>query len=144
MKSLAKYVVAAALFTLARVATAQTLRVQIIDGKTGKPVIHEHVNFFKNGNFADLAGRRDVHGFMTDDDGVITMSDIAVDTQTFGVSVDWHRACSKNYQWFSLQQIFSTGLVSENSCKSKIKRNAGPGTLIFFVRNETFFEKMAH
>ncbi|HEY5253031.1 MAG TPA: hypothetical protein VIJ53_00160 [Acidobacteriaceae bacterium] len=121
---------------------AQTLRVKIIDGKTGKPVAHEHVDFFKNGNFADMQGV--VPGFVTDEDGVITTSDIAADTQTFGVSVDWHRACSKHYQWFSLHQIFSNGLVGENSCKPKIKQETAPGTLIFYVRPETFFEKMAH
>jgi hypothetical protein len=123
--------------------TAQTLRVQIINGKTGKPVAHEHVNFFRNESFSDLAGRRDVHGFMTDEDGVITTSDITSDTKTIGVTVDWHRACSKTYQWFSFSEILSTGLVSENSCKSKINRGLDPGTLIIFVRNETFFEKMA-
>ncbi|WP_433984443.1 hypothetical protein RBB78_06045 [Tunturiibacter empetritectus] len=45
---------------------------------------------------------------------------------------------------FSLAEIFSKGIVSENSCKAKVRRPAEPGTLILFVRDETFFEKMAH
>jgi hypothetical protein len=36
----------------------QTLRVQILNGKTGKPVANEHVNLFRAGDFGDLAGDR--------------------------------------------------------------------------------------
>jgi hypothetical protein len=43
-----------------------------------------------------------------------------------------------------LQEIFATGVVSENACKPKIERSVTPGTLVLFVREETFFEKMAH
>jgi hypothetical protein len=129
-------------------ATAQTLRVKILYGKSGKPVVNEHVNLFRAGNFGDLAGNRDVRGFETDADGVITTSDIAPDVRSFLVSVDWHRQCTENEKVnhipFSLSEIFSKGIVSENSCKAKVKRAAAPGTLILFVRDETFFEKMAH
>ena len=46
---------------------------------------------------------------------------------------------------FSLQEIFTQrGIVSENTCKAKLEGSAKPGTLILFVRDETFFEKMAH
>jgi hypothetical protein len=38
----------------------------------------------------------------------------------------------------------STGVVSKNSCNSKLKRSSIPGTLVLFVRDETFFKKMAH
>jgi len=144
MNFLAKFVTAAVLSTFVLGTHAQTLRVKIISGKTGKPVANEHVNFFRNGDFADLMGSHNIRGFTTDGNGVITVVEIAADTHTVGVSVDWHRACSKHYQWFSLHQIFFTGVASENSCKSRIRQEAAPGTLIFYVRPETFFEKMAH
>jgi hypothetical protein len=134
---------------LAALATsAQTLRVQILNGKNGRPVANEHVNLFRTGDFGDLAGDRNVRGFNTDADGVITTSEIAPDIHSFLVSVDWHRQCTGNEKSnqipFSLQEIFAKGVVSENTCKPKIKRTAEPGTLILFVRDETLFEKMAH
>ncbi|MBB5344973.1 hypothetical protein [Tunturibacter empetritectus] len=136
------------LFASVVMTDAQTLRVQILSGKSGKPIANEHVNLFRTGEFGDLAGDRNVRGFNTDDDGVIATSDIAPDIHSFLVSVDWHRQCTENEKVnhiaFSLQEIFAKGVVSENTCKSKVKRTAKPGTLILFVRDETFFEKMAH
>jgi hypothetical protein len=126
----------------------QTLRVQILNGKTGKPVANENVNLFRAGDFGDLAGDRNVRGFTTDAEGMIKTSDIAPNTPSFYVFVDWHRQCTNkdkvNRIAFSLQEIFATGVVSENACKPKIERSVTPGTLVLFVREETFFEKMAH
>jgi hypothetical protein len=107
-------------------------------------VANEHVNLFRNGDFADPAGNRNVVGFKTDPDGVFTVSEIAPETHLFTVAVDWHRPCAKNYVPFSVQEISSKGVVSKNTCKPKLERSAAPGTLILFVRDETFFEKMAH
>src|SRR5258708_14275441 len=136
------------LLTSTLIASAQTLRVQILNGKTGKTVANEHVNLFRTGDFGDLTGDRNVRGFKTDADGVITTSDIAPNIHSFLVSVDWHRQCSGNEKVnrisFSLQEIFVKGVVSENTCNPKLRRSTEPGTLILFVRDETFFEKMAH
>jgi hypothetical protein len=136
------------LLALALMTRAQVLRVQILNGKNGKPVTNEHVNLFRTGDFGDLASDRNVRGFTTDAEGVITTSDISPDIHSFLVSVDWHRQCNENEKVnrmaFSLAEIFSKGVVSENSCKAKVRRHAEPGTLILFVRDETFFEKMAH
>jgi hypothetical protein len=99
---------------------------------------------FENGDFADPSGNHDIPGFKTDADGIFTVSQIAPDTQSFTVAVDWHRPCGKSYLSFSVQEISSKGVVSENTCKSRLERSAAPGTLILFVRDETFFEKMAH
>ena len=136
------------LFASTLIGDAQVLRVQILNGKNGKPVANEHVNLFRTGNFGDLAGDRNVRGFKTDADGVITTSDISPDIHSFLVSVDWHRQCNENEKVnriaFSLPEILSKGVLSENSCKAKLRRSAEPGTLILFVRDETFFEKMAH
>ena len=75
----------------------------------------------------------------------IATSDIAPDVHSFYVAVDWHRQCAKkNPTAFSLQEVFAKGIVSENTCKPKLQRSVSPGTLILFVRDETFFEKMAH
>jgi hypothetical protein len=121
------------------------LRILILNGKNGKPVANEHVNIFRAGDFGDLSGNRNVAGFNTDVNGIVTTSDIAPDVHAFYVSVDWHRQCTKkNPTTFSLQEVFTKGIVSENTCKPKLVRSASPGTLVLFVRDETFFEKMAH
>jgi hypothetical protein len=132
------------LFASTLITNAQPLRVQILNGKNGKPVANEHVNVFRTGDFGDLAGNRDHREFNTDANGIFTVSQIAPETNSFTVAVDWHRPCAKTYAKFSLHEIFSKGLVSQNSCKPKLERSATPGTLILFVREETFFEKMAH
>jgi hypothetical protein len=134
-----------ALVFLVHGAIAQTLRVQVLNGKTGKPVENEHVNLFRGeGSFADLSGNTDVAGFVTDARGIISTSKIDSTSRTVWVSVDWHRYCSGAKPVFTLSQIFSAGIVSANACKPRIRAVAEPGTLIFFVRDETFFEKMAH
>ena len=133
-------------FFFAFAASAQTLRIQMLDGKTGRPVANEHVNLYRGSDSKDLTGNSFIRNFVTDRDGVITTTDIDRDTKTVGVAVSWHRPCLKEFrwQWFSLSEVFSSGLVSENSCKPTVEKVAPPGTLIFFVREETFFEKMAH
>jgi hypothetical protein len=79
---------------------------------------------------------------------MIKTSDIAPNTPSFDISVDWHRECTSkdkiNRIAFLLQEIFAKGVVSENACKPKIERSVTPGTFVLFVREETFFEKMAH
>ena len=144
MNRLLKVATLTLLFASTLIMKAQTLRVQILNGKNGKPVANEHVNLFRNGDFADPAGNYNVPGFGTDAAGIFTVSQIAPDTRSFAVYVDWHKPCATKRTTFSMQDIFSKGIVSENSCKAKVGRIAEPGTLILFVRNETFFEKMAH
>ncbi len=127
-------------------ADAQPLRVQVLNGRDAQPVVREHVNIFRAGSSGDLSGDRNITGLTTDADGVITISDIALDTKFFYVFVDWHRQCTKakNVVPFSLPNVLAKGVVSENTCKPAITRASAPGTLILFVRDESLFEKMAH
>ena len=117
------------------------LRVQVLNGKTGNPVANEHINLFRPG---ECGANWHIGEFNTDAIGVFTFSQASGKTDSFTIAVDWHRPCAKSYAKFSLQDISSKGLVSENTCKPKLVRIAEPGTLILFVRDETFFEKMAH
>ncbi len=61
------------------------------------------------------------------------------------VSVDWHRPCQKDPRGgiYPLATIVDAGLVAPNMCSS-ITRKASPDKLYFFVRDETFLEKMRH
>jgi hypothetical protein len=141
VNSLLKAGTLALLFALPVITNAQRLRVQILNGKTGKPVANEHVNLFRPG---EPAANWRISEFNTDANGIFIFSQIDAKTDSFTVAVDWHRPCAKSYSTFSLQDIVSKGFVSENTCKPKLRRSAEPGPLIVFVRDETFFEKMAH
>jgi hypothetical protein len=144
MKHFSKTAISSFLFASTLATRAQTLRVEILNGKTGKPVANEHVNMFLGRDSGNLAGNRDIGEFNTDADGIFTVSQFAPATRSFDVYVNWHKPCATKLTTFSLPEIFSKGIVSENSCNAKVGRTAEPGTLILFVRDETFFEKMSH
>jgi hypothetical protein len=141
MNPLRKAATLITLFVSALITNAQMLRVQVLNGKTGKPVASEHINLFRP---RESGANWHIGEFNTDANGVFTFSQVAAKTDSFTIAVDWHRPCAKSYAEFSLHDIFSQGSVSENTCKPKLRRIAEPGTLILFVRDETFFEKMAH
>jgi hypothetical protein len=123
---------------------AQTLHVQIVDGLNGKPIANQHLLVFgsEDEKLALVEHPRRTE-FVTDAEGFVTFSQVASTVRAVVIFVDWHHPCSKT-RTFNLEQVFSEGVVSENSCKRSIKRVATPGTLVFFVRDETFLEKMAH
>jgi hypothetical protein len=138
-----KRLFAIAVIFFTSVATAQTLRIQILDGRTGKPIAQEHVNLFRNGTVGADGLNRNGWGYTTDNKGLLTIPTVAPDTKSVAVYVDWHHPCSKVIAWFPVNKVLSDGVVSENTCKPKLESSPVPGTLIFFVRDETFFEKMA-
>jgi hypothetical protein len=127
------------LLTVGPTTNAQALRIQILYGKTGKPISNNRVVLMGE---SDSKGSSELGTFFTDADGVLTASQIDPQNRSVIVYTEWHQPCSKNRN-FSIANIVSKGVVSENSCK-KLDRTAPPGTLILFVRDETFFEKMAH
>jgi hypothetical protein len=134
----------AVLIAFASAAGAQTLRVQVLDGKTGKPVANEHINLFANDDLGDTRGNRNGWGYNTDQSGIFVMSDLTPEIKSFTVYVDWHQPCAKVRQWFDPEKVLAAGVLSDNTCKPSFESKAAPGTLLLFVRPETFFEKMAH
>jgi hypothetical protein len=141
MKRHGKSAVAFSLFVLTCSSISQTLKVQILDGKNGKPLVNQRVVLMGG---SGSGGSRPIGNFHTEADGIFTVLQIDPDTRSLDVYVEWHHPCAKNRAAFSLASILSTGFVSENPCNRKVEKSATPGTLILFVRDETFFEKMAH
>jgi hypothetical protein len=129
------------LFALTWSASSQTLKIQVLDGKSGKPLANQRVLLMGQ---SGSEGARRIGDFHTEADGNITVSRIDPEARSLSVYVEWHHPCAKNQATFSVMSVLSTGLVSENSCNPKLERTADPGTLILFVRDQTFFEKMAH
>jgi hypothetical protein len=122
------------------VADATTLRVQILNGKTGRPVTSQHLRMFrKDGKAIDGKGET------TDGEGYAAIPNVDVAIADIFIAVDAHLPCSKTGKHdFSLAKVRVSGVVSENVCRPRITMYPQAGTLIFYVREETFIEKMRH
>lgn len=127
-------------------ATAQdatTLRVQILSGKTGRPVTNVHLRLFRDAHLAAFSGAHDDKGETTDGEGYAPIPNVDATVGSVFIAVDLHRPCSKTDKHdFSLVKVRVAGVVSENSCKPRISMYPQPGTLIFYVRDLTLMEKM--
>jgi hypothetical protein len=123
-----------------------TLRVQILNGKTGRPVTGAHLKLFRDAHLTGFAVMAHADkGETTDGEGYAPIPNIDGSVPNVFILVDLHRACSKTDKHdFSLTKVRVAGVVSENSCKPRITMYPQPGTLIFYVRDETFMEKMRH
>jgi len=127
----------------AQMGDAPALRIQILNGKTGRPVAHQHLALLrKDGKPLDGADKSSV---TTDGEGYAPIPNVDAAVGDVVVFVDLHRPCSKTgKREFSLVGVRSKGVVSENACKPRITMFPVAGTLIYFVRDETFLEKMRH
>jgi hypothetical protein len=121
-------------------ADATALRVQILNGKTGRPITSQHLRLLrKDGKAIDNKGET------TDGEGYATIPNAAASLPEVFISVDLHVPCSKTGKHdFSLAKVRVSGVVSENVCRPRITMYPQAGTLIFYVRDETFIEKMRH
>jgi hypothetical protein len=122
------------------VADATALRVQILNGKTGRPVTNQHLRMFrKDGRPFDSKGET------TDGEGYAAIPNADTSLSDVSIAVDAHVPCSKTGKRdFSLAKVRVSGVVSENVCRPRITMYPQAGTLIFYVRDETFIERMRH
>ena len=114
------------------------IRIQLLSGKTGRPVTAQHIVMLS-------PDHKFHHDEKTDGEGYATLPSVDVPPERLEVWVDFHRACSKsNVFSFDPVTIRAKGLVTENSCSKHIHMYPQAGTLTFFIRDETFWEKMRH
>jgi hypothetical protein len=124
---------------------ATTLRVQILNGRTGRPVTDVHLRLFRDVHASAFNGAKDNKGETTDGEGYAPIPNVDAAVSSVFIAVDLHRACSKTDKHdFPLAKVRVAGVVSENYCKPRITMYPQPGTLIFYVRDLTFMEKMRH
>ena len=117
-----------------------SLRIQILSGKTGRPITNQHI-------LLTTADKKLHNDQKTDGEGYATLpGNVLPETiTTLQVFVDLHVPCSKTaVRTFSVAAARAKGIVSDNSCSSRIKLFPQAGTLVFFVRDETFFERIRH
>ena len=121
-------------------AQASELRVQVLNGKTGRPVVNTHVMLWRDMGHAALAPGVAPQG-TTDGEGYAAIP--ANDAEFVVVFVEGRQTCSKTFEHtFSLTSVRTRGLVSENACNAHIHMYAQAGTLVVFVRELTWYERM--
>lgn len=121
---------------------ASQLRLQVLNGRTGKPVAHQKVVVMAG---ESSARRKTVKlvDVATDGEGYVSLPDAASQVERLHVYVEAYRSCSKaEVNSFELAKVAASGVVSENACRSRISLYPQPGNLVFFVRPETWLERM--
>lgn len=137
----------AGMLALAMPAAAQQkdglqMRLQVLNGRTGKPVVHQKVQVWGSDGVPKHPGRRMVDA-VSDGEGYVTLPDVVPVPQRLVISVGTFRPCSKtSVNSFEFAKVVASGVVSENACKPRISLYPQAGTLVFFVRPETWLERM--
>jgi hypothetical protein len=117
---------------------AVTLRILVLDGKSGKPISAREVEIQTPGSKSpgELLERG-----ITDNNGVF--SSTTKFPRRVAVHVKNRYLCAGKNLGTSVQlldDITTHGVVEGNSCNSKIQHAPEPGTLVLFVRRESLKE----
>lgn len=119
------------------------IMVQVLDGRNGKPLANQHVLVF-TGMSSDAVKTHAQHtGVTTDKNGIGTLTIYPTETQWLQVFADGRIPCfpNPNQASFSVSDIMSKGLVTQNNC-SALVCEPSPGHFIIFARPAHFMEKM--
>ena len=119
------------------------IMVQVLDGRSGKPLADQHVLVF-TGLSSSAVKTHALHtGVTTDKDGIGTLTIYPAETQWLQVFTDGRIPCfaDPNQASFSVSDIISKGLVTPNNC-SALVREPSPGHFIIFARPAHFMKKM--
>jgi hypothetical protein len=128
-------------FLAAAICPAQqtTIIVRLLNGKNGKPVTDKSFNVW--------LGKGENVLLDTDSRGIIKLDVAGVTPRTIRVLPDFRFDCRSKNDFgegvrieYSLDEIFSKGVVSKNLC-GKAASLPQPGVLAIFVRPRTFMEK---
>jgi hypothetical protein len=126
-----------ACLSIFQIASAETIRIRVLNGHNGKPLVSEKVNVF-------IQGEKDSGTYTTDTDGTFTLD---LDPSKILIpSTEWWITCRKVNpaapHFFSVQSIHDEGVTDENTC-GKARSEPIRGTLTIFARKASFFENMA-
>jgi len=117
---------------------AATLRIVVLDGKSGKPVRGREVEIYTP---ASKSPGELVAKGVTNNDGAF--SSVTRLPERIAVHVKGRYLCAERNVGTSVQRvadILDHGVVESNSCNSKMLRAAEPGTLTLFVHRESVKE----
>lgn len=119
---------------------ASQMRLQLLNGKTGKPVVRLKVGLWAEDGIAGHKPTLIVKG-VSDGEGFVAFPELPRMPQRVVVIPEAFLPCSKtSVRSFSYAGIASTGIVSENSCRPRISMYPQAGTLVFFIRPQTWLD----
>jgi hypothetical protein len=127
-----------------RAQAPRTLGVLLLDGKTGKPVAHQHFLLFGSKKVSPRTQDRDASFDRTTDTAGSATIQIDPGIRSVFMYEDWHHPCTAKRDFYPVAVIEAKGITSENTCKPGVTRSPEPGQLVIYIRDETLFEKMAH
>ena len=138
-------------------AQATTIHVRVLDGRTGKSLSGQNLEFVDYHNpdgstHADLNGRMivktsaDGDSYIANPDahGVLVFNGLG--RNGFWTPCTRHKLYDSNNQTYGSEHLYSvstivaSGLVANNNCGKRIS-TAKPGELVIFVRPTTWWEK---
>ena len=126
-------------------AMAQDTRivVQVVDGRSGRPLADQHLLIFAGESPDAVRLQKNHFELVTDKDGLANLPIASSDVQWIQVWPDWRILCQKtpNGEAFSVAEILSTGLSTPNTCGSA-RQELRPGHFVVFARPAHFWEKM--
>ena len=138
---------AIALGSLLPAQAGHTIRIRVLDGKTGLPA--EVSNYLLRVDGRDTVHNDWVH---RGDDGTVTatlpanVKEISIQT-TDSLSIDTYINCDVAKEnnkdravWYPVAEILQSGIVAPNEC-GKTHYTAKPGEFLFFVRKRSFRER---
>lgn len=112
----------------------------MLNGKTGRPVINTHVTLWRDMNKTAL-DRSQSPTVTTDGEGYAVIP--SNDSEFIVVTTDGRQPCSATFlRTYSLTDVRTRGVVSENSCNRHIHMFAQQGMLVVFVRELSLYERL--
>jgi hypothetical protein len=126
--------------------SSDTIVIQVLDGKSGKPIPNEHLLIFQGATAEDVRAQKNPSkALKTDANGVAILPLDDPSILKIQVWVDWHVLCQEkpNEQSYGVENIRKTGLSSPNNCGSLVRENT-PNHLIVFSRSARPWEKMRY
>ena len=117
------------------------ITIRVLNGKTDKPVANQHFVVFLGNTEEDVRLERHPVEGRTGRDGSFVLKDRDSEYRFMQIWVDWYAVCEKSLRTFSIDEIRSGGLTTDNTC-GKAHAQTAVGEFIVFVRPKTFWEKM--
>ena len=125
------------------VANENPIVIDLVDGRTGKPIPNEHILVFQGSTQKDVRAEKSHKNLQADTNGTAILTLDGPSVLRIQVWVDGYVLCqdTPNSKSYSVQKIRETGLNAPNNCSSMTRENA-PNHFAVYVRHAHFWEKM--
>jgi len=121
----------------------RTIRIEALDGRSGKPITNTHLLVFAGGTVEELRQHSEHFDLHTDQNGNAELVMTSERLRFVQVWVDGKTLCQSrpNSVSLSVEQALAKGLLAPNEC-GNLRVSSAPGQLFVFARPATLREKM--